>query len=492
MFWFLIGITIGVIGKIWFLVVAYKKSLGWALACALIPGISLIFLFLYFKESRSPALTILIGLGLGALGIGDVVATLRQSANPYVRVYHTIDAEEMAYLLPLLRDNGLHVIYSNGGDIVVQTNQQQQAMALIKDYASGRAFAHPQLPEPANETPREREDRRMRDNGIIRDPDYTVVASVFCGPMEQFERDGKGHGNTIEPPIGIAVTPDGTVIFGTANDGRIYRVLPDRSLETIAEIGPRMMSKDGDRIDAPIDLFADANGTVHVCTGPGVGLARINPDGSVEMRTLLPGSLEMPEKRESTNPSFLSITGNGNGLVLVSTMNGILYVDSQGHVRPFNLRENNPTGDRLMTQAMMMTASGDVICGNMSDGTIRLIYHDGVIATIAGTGKSNAHDGEVRAAHFGIAQDIAVHPDGDIFVLESDNIIRRILPYSSVTTLTMKSMSVDYRSSNSPRLDDPFVRFSRIAIAPDKTIYVTDSGTRVIWKLELVPRLQEP
>jgi hypothetical protein len=52
-------------------------------------------------------------------------------------------------------------------------------------------------------------------------------------------------------------------------------------------------------------------------------------------------------------------------------------------------------------------------------------------------------------------------------------------------------MSIDYRNPGLLKMEGPYSHLSRMALAPDKTIYVTDSGNHVIWKLDLIPRAEE-
>jgi hypothetical protein len=58
-------------GAIWLLVVAFQESVGWGIACLLVPCASLYFVFTHWEESRAP---FLIQIGGGALmGISGVL-----------------------------------------------------------------------------------------------------------------------------------------------------------------------------------------------------------------------------------------------------------------------------------------------------------------------------------------------------------------------------------------------------------------------------------
>jgi len=55
-----VGVILSVVGGIWLLITAFQESVGWGLACMLLPIVSLIFVFLHWEESKRP---FLIGLG---------------------------------------------------------------------------------------------------------------------------------------------------------------------------------------------------------------------------------------------------------------------------------------------------------------------------------------------------------------------------------------------------------------------------------------------
>lgn len=63
-----VGVIVGVVGDIMFLVVAYKRSLWWFFGCLFVPLVSLIFFFLNLKATIKPVGLQLFGLLLAGLG----------------------------------------------------------------------------------------------------------------------------------------------------------------------------------------------------------------------------------------------------------------------------------------------------------------------------------------------------------------------------------------------------------------------------------------
>lgn len=78
----------------------------------------------------------------------------------------------------------------------------------------------------------------------------------------------------LEGPTGIAVEPDGAVLVGAYNTGKVWRVQPDGAVEVFAE----------DRaIDGVNSLQRLDDGTVWALNHSNGNLSRIDPDGSVEL-----------------------------------------------------------------------------------------------------------------------------------------------------------------------------------------------------------------
>ncbi len=64
-----IGAILGMVGGIWILVLAFQKSVGWGLACLLIPCVSLVFAIQNWNEAKNPFLIAIGGAVLQVVGI---------------------------------------------------------------------------------------------------------------------------------------------------------------------------------------------------------------------------------------------------------------------------------------------------------------------------------------------------------------------------------------------------------------------------------------
>ena len=85
---------------------------------------------------------------------------------------------------------------------------------------------------------------------------------------------------------------------------------------------------------------------------------------------------------------------------------------------------------------MALDAEGNVIVADSGNDAIRRIAPDGTVTTVAGGSGRGLLDAPGADAQFSQPKGVAVHPDGSIYVADSgNNRIRRIAPDGSVTTV---------------------------------------------------------
>ena len=92
------------------------------------------------------------------------------------------------------------------------------------------------------------------------------------------------------------------------------------------------------------------------------------------------------------------------------------------------------------------------------------------VETFAGTGARGQADGTVSTATFASPEEVAVAPDGTVYVVETiQGRVRRIAPDGTVTTLT-----------SSEDLSLP----SRLAISVEGTLFLTDAANNRIVEIK--------
>ena len=124
-------------------------------------------------------------------------------------------------------------------------------------------------------------------------------------------------------------------------------------------------------------------------------------------------------------------------------------------------------------------AEGNVIVADYSNAAIRRIAPDGTVTTIAGGNGHGVRDGPAEVAQFANPTDVAVAPDGAIYVAQYlNNHIRKITPDGMVTTLVGDGSLAWNRVPSSIRdghvEDAVFYRIRAIELAPDGDLYIME------------------
>lgn len=128
--------------------------------------------------------------------------------------------------------------------------------------------------------------------------------------------------------------------------------------------------------------------------------------------------------------------------------------------------------------ALAIDRRGNVYVADTGNHAIRKITPSGVVTTLAGNGQPGAIDGIGKAAQFNGPVGVAVDKAGNVFVADTYNDrIRRIAPDGTVTTIAGNGAPGDADgAAHAAGFDTP----SGIAVAPDGTLYVADTGNDAV------------
>ncbi|MDE2695007.1 MAG: LuxR C-terminal-related transcriptional regulator [Chloroflexota bacterium] len=124
-------------------------------------------------------------------------------------------------------------------------------------------------------------------------------------------------------------------------------------------------------------------------------------------------------------------------------------------------------------------ADGSMVVANYYNPAIRRIDPDGTVSTIAGGNGHGLRDGPADVAQFNGPIDVAVAPDGAIYVADRTNRrIRKVAPNGAVTTVAGSGEPDSSPESEEPR-DGPadeaaFGAIEHIALALDGDLYIVD------------------
>jgi sugar lactone lactonase YvrE len=308
-----------------------------------------------------------------------------------------------------------------------------------------------------------------------------LTGGTFAGSGGSGAADGVASAAQFREPEGLAIAPDGTLYIAEPYAYRIRKVTPDGRVSTLAggTLGRGDGTGSGAQFFGPKDLVVGEAGNLYVVDFD--KLRQVTPDGRVT-------TLSFQTSEGVWEPvELMGIARASDGTFYVSTTTGIdriqggvasrwvgadakgfrdgsgtaayfnlprkltldnqnnLYVADYGNLR---IRKVTPTRqvttvagngilgftDGMSAQSRMnfptgitVDAQGNVIVADTYNHAVRMLAPDGRVTTLAGNNFAGFQDGAASAVQFNHPTDVAVGPDGRIYVADRQNHRIRVL-----------------------------------------------------------------
>ncbi|WP_053205262.1 hypothetical protein [Jiangella muralis] len=339
---------------------------------------------------------------------------------------------------------------------------------------------------------------------VIHRVDADGAVSILAGTGEGgFGGDGgPATAAQLSGPDGLDVDAAGNVYVADAGNARIRRIGADGRIETIVGAG---RPDDGETVPAcdgepateavlmyPVDVVAAPDGTVYLADRDLGVVCRVGADG---LLTRVAGGGELwsddadgePAVEASLwEPTAIDIDAAGNLYLIESGRPYVRMIRPDGVLVPligdsyFGQDEGGFSGDGgPATEAELNTPSdlavapdGSLYVADTFNGRVRHVAADGVITTVAGTGSVDAGGDGGPAAEAGLGEPtgIDVGPGGEVVVASlSADLVRRIGADGGIETLA------DFHEAESP--DEPV---DEAELSPGMSIAVGPDGTLTI------------
>ena len=252
-------------------------------------------------------------------------------------------------------------------------------------------------------------------------------------------------------PFDLAFSPDGSLVFSDTLNHCIRRIdFATDTISTIAGTGARGFAGDGGPatqalLNEPYGVVIDTAGSVYFADRLSGRVRVVRPDGTISS---IAGDGSGASSGDG-GPAAAAGMAEPNGLALSPDGNRLFIADVAGHrVRVIDLRT-------------------------------------GVISTFAGTGEGR-HDGDgglaEKAAIFG-ARAVAFAPDGSLYVMERQgSCIRRIR--DGIIDMFAGTGGRGYAGDGGPARDAVFDRPKEMAVGPDGSIFVVDTENHAIRRID--------
>ena len=133
-------------------------------------------------------------------------------------------------------------------------------------------------------------------------------------------------------------------------------------------------------------------------------------------------------------------------------------------------------------KGLTIDAAGNLYVADTNSYTIRKVTPDGTVSTVAGLADSaGSANGTGSVARFYLPTGIAIGPDGSLYVADSgNNKIRRVTPAGVVTDVAGTTIAgLTNGSARGAQFSAPF----DVAVAANGDVFVADSGNNVIRRI---------
>jgi len=294
-------------------------------------------------------------------------------------------------------------------------------------------------------------------------------------------------------PMELAMGKDGTIYFSGGT--RVWELTSDGRANLVAGTGEQGHSGDGGpateatfRDIKGIDVGSD--GSIFIADMEACCIRRVDPEGNI---STVAG---IPRLEDDTNGDEYNDDINEDGRLATETLliypmdvavgpDGSLYIAEQDRIRKTRVGGLMDTvSDTLeeLPMAIDVDAFGNVYTAGYSQ--VFKVDAQGNVVTVAGTGERGySGDGPAQDATFEFIKDIAVAPNGGIYIVDG-NRIRQVL-LGNVTTVVNGSGEAGYNGDDIPALMANLYYPTGIQVGNDGSYYIADAFNLRIRKVAL-------
>ncbi len=451
-------------------------------------------------ERRAEALVITTIAGTGSAGFGGDGGSAKNAQLSSPRGL-AVDAAGNIYIA----DTGNHRIRKIDGSGNISTVAGDGTRGFGGD---GGAATSAQLNSPVAVVVSPSGDLLIADAGNhrIRKVSGGTITTVAGTGLPRFSGDGGLAAQaSLNVPMHLTFDSAGNLYVADSGNNCVRKIDPSGMIATVAGSRVRGFAGDGGsaleaRLNMPVALALGTDGTIFIADAGNNRVRAVDPQGVI--RTVAGGGIGDggdPRQAVLNLPYGVAVDAQGR-----------LYIaDTQHHrIRRMRLDEENPrietiagTGvsgfngdDRPAVEAQLnfprglaVDAAGNLYVADMFNHRVRRITPEGVITTVAGSGRAGfSGDGDLATrAELRFPLAIAVDAEGRLYIADAgNNRVRRVDLDGTITTIAgtgKRGFEGDDGPAIAAALDTP----AALAFDKDGHLLIADMGNHRLRRVDL-------
>ncbi len=292
----------------------------------------------------------------------------------------------------------------------------------------------------------------------------------------------------LDTPLGLARDLSGNWYFADSQNLRVRRISPQGNISTFAGAGPNApfpgTQATSIRLSLPTSVAVDSWGNLYFSDTAANRIRRVSPDGTI---TTIAGS-DGPGLQGDDGPATKAILNNPTGIA-IDGENTLFFADT-GNNRIRKITQigqistiaggGSNTADEgtglaaklIQPMAVATDRNGNIYIAETGGNRIRLLSRAGTLITLAGA-RSNLNQ----------PRGLRVAENGDVYFADSgSNTIRRLSAAGDLAIIAGNGAAAftgDGGPATAAGLNNPM----DVALDPDGSLWISDSGNNRIRKL---------
>lgn len=306
-------------------------------------------------------------------------------------------------------------------------------------------------------------------------PEGIITTIVGTGRPGLSANDGDATAADLSYPAALAVGPTGTLYVADRAAHRVRRVTPDGKIQTVAGTGAQDFSGDDGpataaTLNAPSGVAVDATGNLYIADTGNHRIRKVTADGIISTiaGTGIQGKRTdagLAVAAELNGPTAIAVDGRGSVYFLDSDNRALREIDSAGMLSTTSLAEITRDVD-VDAKGVVYLTRGGCVWRRGSTGEFEVVAGVGVPGR-AGDG------GPAAEAAFSSPTAIAVDSNGQIFVLDSGNLVVRLVD-SSGRVRTIAGNGTMARFGDGGPANQASYGCADVVQGPNGSLYVSD------------------